>query len=199
MRAVGLALYKMTLIGGEHIPPRGPYIVVSNHVSWKDPPAIELTFRVAIRFMAKIEAFRMFFLGGLMRGIGCFPVRRGEGDRRAVLTCLQLLRAGNVLGFFPEGTRSRDLRLHRAQPGIGFLAAKSGVPLLPVGLTGTPHAKLLRSDIQVHVGAPFTVRDLGLREGASEQEIADAIMRRVAALLPEEMRGVYAEDGPKPA
>lgn len=191
MRAVGLALYRMTLDGREHIPPRGPYIVVSNHVNWKDPPAIELLFGVPIRFMAKIEAFSLFFLGGLLRGIGCFPVKRGESDRRAIVTCLQVLRAGNVLGFFPEGTRSRDGVLHRAHPGVAFLAAKSGAPILPVGVTGTQRAKLLRSDIHVRVGEPFRIADLGLPAGASEQEIADGIMRRIAALLPAEMRGQY--------
>lgn len=174
--------------------PSGPYILVANHTNWKDPPALEFTFRAAIRFMAKIEAFDMFFLGGLMRGIGCFPVRRGEGDRRAVMTCLQVLRAGNPLGFFPEGTRSRDGVLHRAHPGIAFLARRSGAPILPVGITGMATAKAFRSQIAVQVGEPFHLTDLALPEGASDQEVADAIMRRVAVLLPETMRGVYGMD-----
>ena len=198
VRAVGLALYPMTLENGERIPARGAYIVVANHVNWKDPPAIELTFRVAIRFMAKQEAFEMFFLGGLLRGIGCFPVRRGEADRRAMVTCLQVLRVGNPLGFFPEGTRSRDRTLHRAQPGIAFLARKSGAPILPVGVIGTPEARLRRSDIRVRVGEPFQLNDLGLQTSATEQEVADAIMRKVAALLPPEMRGEYANEAQQP-
>ena len=197
-RAVALALFPMALEGRERIPKDGPYIVVANHVDWKDPPAIEFTFRVAIRFMAKIEAFRMFFLGGLMRGIGCFPVRRGESDRRAIVTCLQVLRAGNVLGFFPEGTRSRDRKLHRAHPGIAFLAQKSGAPVLPVGVTGTPDAKPLRSKIHVTVGEPFRIADLELDPDATEQEVADAIMRRVAVLLPPEMRGYYGDEVQQP-
>ena len=198
VRAVALALYRMTLENGERIPVSGPYIVVANHVNWKDPPAIELTFRVAIRFMAKQEAFEMFFLGGLLRGIGCFPVRRGAADRRALVTCLQVLRVGNPLGFFPEGTRSRDHSMHRAQPGIAFLARKAGVPILPVGVTGTPEARLGRSDIRVRVGEPFHFDALGLDAAATEQDIADAIMRRVAALLPADMRGVYASEAQPP-
>jgi len=198
VRAIGLALFPMKLENGERIPAAGPYIVVSNHVDWKDPPAIELTFRVAIRFMAKREAFEMFFLGGLLRGIGSFPVRRGGADRRALVTCLQVLRAGKPLGFFPEGTRSRDRRLHRAQPGIAFLARRSGAPILPVGVTGTADAKPLRSDISVRVGEPFQLDALGLDAGATEQEVADAIMRRVAALLPAEMHGHYASEAQQP-
>lgn len=195
---MGLALYPMTLEHGERVPARGPYIVVANHVNWKDPPAIELTFRVAIRFMAKQEAFEMFFLGGLLRGIGCFPVRRGEADRRAMVTCLQVLRVGNPLGFFPEGTRSRDHRLHRAHPGIAFLARRSGVPIVPVGVTGTAEATLRRSDIRVRVGEPFQVDSLGLDAGADGQAVADAIMRKVAELLPPDMRGEYASEAQQP-
>jgi 1-acyl-sn-glycerol-3-phosphate acyltransferase len=183
----------MRLVGGEHVPTSGPFIVVANHVDWKDPPALEFTLRRAIRFMAKIEAFDLFFLGGVMRGIGCFPVRRGESDRRAIRTCLDVLAAGNPLGFFPEGTRSRDGRLRRAQPGVAFLARRSGAPILPVGIVGTRGARPFRARIEVRVGAPFRVTDLATEE-RDEQALADAIMRRVAALLPAEQRGVYAAD-----
>ena len=181
----------MRLEGRQHIPKRGGYIIVANHTDWKDPPVIELSFGICIRFMAKIESFGVFFLGGLMLGKGCFPVRRGEGDRRALTTCLQVLKAGNPLGFFPEGTRSRDGVLHRAHPGIAFLARRSGAPILPVGLIGTRQAHALRSDIRVRAAAPFRVEDLGLGPNATDEETADAIMRRVAALLPPEMRGYY--------
>ena len=191
---MGLAIYRMRLEGREWIPARGPYILVSNHLDWKDPPAIEFTFEVALRFMAKIESFGMFFLGGLMRGIGCFPVRRGAGDRRAVVTCLQVLAAGIPIAFFPEGTRSRDGRMGRAQPGIAFLARRSGAPILPVGLMGTSQAKPFRSQIRVRVGPSFFLKELGLPDDATEQELADGIMRRVAVLLPEEQRGYYAQE-----
>lgn len=182
----------MRLEARENIPAHGPYIVVANHAAWIDPPVIELSFGVCIRFMAKIEAFDVFLLGGLMRGKGCFPVRRGEGDRRAVRTCLQVLKSGNPLGFFPEGTRSRDGALHRGHPGVAFLARRSGAPILPLGLLRTREARALRSDIVVRVGTPFRFDDLGLPSSASDQEIADAIMHRIAALLPAEQRGYYA-------
>ena len=197
VRAVALWLYPMGIDGRERIPREGAFIVVANHIDWKDPPALEFTFRMALRFMAKIEAFDMLVLGGLMRGIGCFPVRRGEGDRRAIMTCLQVLRVGNPLAFFPEGTRSRDHRLHRARPGVGFLARRSGAPILPAGITGTPGARPFRSKIHVAVGEPFRVETLGLGPNASEQELADAIMRKVAALLPAEMRGYYGDEARK--
>ena len=197
VRAVGMALFPMRLDGAERVPRSGAYIVVANHIDWKDPPAIELQVRVAIRFMAKAEAFELPFIGGLMRGIGCFPVQRGHADRRALATCLDVLRAGRPLGFFPEGTRSRDGRLGRAHPGIAFLARRSGARLLPVAVLGTRGARPLHPDILVRVGEPFLVSELELGANPAEQAVADAIMRRIAALLPAELRGEYASGEPR--
>jgi len=189
----------MQVSGRAHIPRSGPYIVVANHTNWLDPPVIEFALGTAIRFMAKEEAFETPVLGGLMRGKGCFPVRRGAADRRALQICLRVLAAGRPLGFFPEGTRSRDGVMRRAHPGIGFLAARSGAPLLPVGVIGTHERAVLgprRGRIEVRIGAPFLAADLLPPGRRDEQALTDAIMTRVAALLPAEMRGAYAGAGP---
>lgn len=192
MSGIVLLLYPMRVAGREHLPQRGPYILAANHIDWKDPPAIEIRLGIAIRFMAKVEAFAIPVLGGILRAIGCFPVRRGQADRRALETCLDVLRAGNVLGYFPEGTRSREHRLRRAHPGIGFLAVRSGVPVVPVAVTGTPEARPFRSSIVVTIGEPFRASQLEPPGPLSEQAVADAIMRSIAALLPPEKRGAYA-------
>ena len=106
VRGLALALAPMRVEGRERIPAEGPYIVVANHISWMDPPWIEFAFDRAIRWMAKSEAFELPILGALLRAIGSFPVRRGESDRRAIVTALRVLQAGLPLGFFPEGHRS---------------------------------------------------------------------------------------------
>ena len=184
----------MRVSGRAHIPRTGPYIVVANHTNWLDPPAIEFALGVAIRFMAKEESFDTPVLGGLMHAKGCFAVRRGAADRRALQTCLRVLAAGRPLGFCPEGTRSRDGVMRRAQPGIGFLAVRSGAPLLPVGVVGTHERRVLgprRGRIEVRIGEPFLAAELLPPGPRDEQALTDAIMTRIAALLPPEMRGSY--------
>lgn len=198
VRAVATAVLPVCLEGGEHIPPAGPYILVSNHSNWYDPPAIEFALRIPVRFMTKRELFAVPIIGFALRASGKFPVRRGERDRRALETALRVLAADQPLGFFPEGTRSKDGRLRRAKPGIGFLARRSGAPLVPIAVTGARDMRLgVRPSraIVVRAGPAFTLADL---DGATldDQALADAIMERIADLLPEDMRGAYGTDAP---
>lgn len=196
LRALTALFHPMRVTGRAHLPRTGAYIVVANHIGWLDPPIIEFALGVAVRFMAKEEAFDTPVLGGLMRAKGCFPVRRGAADRRALQTSLRVLAAGRPLGFFPEGTRSRDGILGRAHPGIGFLAARSGAPILPVGIVGTSDRRIFgpnRGHIEVRIGPAVVASELQPPGRRDEQALTDAIMRRVAALLPAEMQGLYAE------
>lgn len=198
VRAIATSILPVRLEGGEHIPARGPYILVSNHVHWYDPPAIEFALRIPVRFMAKREVFAIPIVGFALRASGKFAVRRGESDRRALETALRVLAAGQPVGFFPEGTRSKDGRLKRAKPGIAFLARRSAAPLLPVAVTGTREAGLRlppSRDIVVHAGPPFTLADIG-GSGLDDQALADRIMERIALLLPSHMRGVYGGGEP---
>ena len=192
MRLIALAVAPIHVEGLANLPRAGGYIVVANHISWYDPPAIEFALNVPLRYMAKKEVFGVPLIGGILRGIGNFPVRRGESDRGALETALRVLAAGQPLGYFPEGTRSRSGAMQRAKPGIGFLARRSGAPLVPVAISGTPQAGFPvwpRGRIDVRVGAPFSVAELG--GDRDDQALADAIVARVAALLPPHMRGLH--------
>ncbi len=194
VNALARALVPMEVTGLDRVPRSGGYIIASNHINWKDPPWIEFAFGVPIRYMAKQEVFDLPVLGGILRGIGCFPVRRGEADRRAIATALRVLQAGLPLGFFPEGHRSESGVLLRAHPGIALLALRSGAPIVPVGVSGTKGARIgvfWRRDVRIAIGKPFRARDLPEAAG-DHQAVADAIMRHIAALIPPEMRGPYA-------
>lgn len=195
IRALGLLLAPVRFVGAERLPPRGGFILIANHISWMDPPWIEFALGRAIRFMAKRELFDVAILGFLLRAIGCFPVRRGEADREAMATALRVLEAGHAVGFFPEGHRSPDGALLRAHPGIVLLARRSSAPLVPIAITGSDRARLgrfWRRDITIQVGEPFRLADLAESAGRDRGAVADAVMRRLAALLPVEMRGVYS-------
>jgi 1-acyl-sn-glycerol-3-phosphate acyltransferase len=145
--------------------------------------------------MAKIQAFSYPLLGYLVRATGAFPVRRGSGDRRALVMALRVLAGGQILGFFPEGHRSEDARLLRGKPGVGFIASRvPDAPLVPIAMIGTkqPLLRLIFGGQAVlRVGRPFHLADLTAEERRDEQAVTDAVMRRIASLLPDEMRGTY--------
>jgi 1-acyl-sn-glycerol-3-phosphate acyltransferase len=195
IRTIVLALLDVRVEGRANLPKSGPYVIVSNHINWKDPPLISISLDLSVRYMAKIQAFGYPILGYIVRATGAFPVRRGEGDRRAVVTALRVLGGGQILGFFPEGHRSEDGALQRGKPGVGFIASRvPNAPLVPIAMIGTRQS-LLRLIFGGHavlrVGRPFQLAELSEEERRDEQAVTDAVMRRIASLLPDEMRGAY--------
>jgi 1-acyl-sn-glycerol-3-phosphate acyltransferase len=143
--------------------------------------------------MGKQELFETPIIGFLLRAIGAFPVRRGEGDRRALQMALAVVAAGQPLGLFVEGHRSESGQLIRGRPGVAYVAQRSGAPIVPLAVSGTRGARLgafWRRDIVIRVGKPFRVADLDVK-GDDQQALVDAIMRRIAVLMPPEQRGVY--------
>lgn len=178
------------LEGAELVSQRGPLIVVSNHLHFCDPPLLGGVLPRYVRFMAKREAFK--FPWGLIftTAYGAFPVRRNQLDRRAFRQAENLLRSGGALGMFPEGHRSQGKGLLPGFGGVALLARRTGAPLLPVGIAGTERVFRTppRWPITVRVGQPFRAC-----AGCPLSEATDDIMRRIAALLPERYRGVYAD------
>ena len=166
---------------------------MANHINWKDPPWIEFALGRAIRYMGKQELFETPVVGYVLRAIGAFPVRRGEADRRALQVALAVIAAGQPLGLFVEGHRSESGQLIRGRPGVGYVAQRSGAPIVPLAVSGTRGARLgrfWRRDILLRIGKPFHVADLDVK-GDDQQALVDAIMGRIAALMPPEQRGVY--------
>lgn len=157
-------VYRERVVGLEHLPPHGGYVLASNHLSSFDPWPIGIPLfpRRYLRFMAKSELF-WFPLGPLLTACGAFRVRRGESDRESMATAVRLCREGHVVVMFPEGTRrEKGLRKkHEARwrSGAARIALEAGVPLVPAAVAGT--AGLTRLErIRVAYGPPVSVGDL---------------------------------------
>jgi 1-acyl-sn-glycerol-3-phosphate acyltransferase len=115
-------------------------VVVANHGSHLDPPLLSHVLGRPVAFMAKQELFRVPLFGALIRALGAYPVDRGAGDREAIRTATERLRQGWAAGVFLDGTRQQDGRVNDPQPGAALLAARAGVPLLPVAIVNSHRA-----------------------------------------------------------
>lgn len=169
--------------GRENIPPEGPLIVTANHISNWDPPVLGSSLTRQVHFVAKKELFEIPVLAGILNHIGTIPINRGKPDRRAIRQALDVLERGEVLGLFPEGTRSKTGKLRRAKLGIVMIALKSEAPILPVGLINTPHP--FSKNIQVKIGQPFTLDEYyGQKLDKKEmREVGNKIMQRIGGLI----------------
>jgi 1-acyl-sn-glycerol-3-phosphate acyltransferase len=128
---------RLRVYGAERVPPDGGLVVAANHFSWIDPPALGAASPRTLYYMAKIEAHRVPGLGQIMRSFGAFPVRRGESDRDAVRLMREVVRDGNALGMFAEGTRQRAGVPGAVQPGAAMVAINEDVPLVPAAIHGS--------------------------------------------------------------
>ena len=184
-------------IGGEHMPLSSGVIVVSNHLNNADAPMVQRALPRCVIFMAKKEMIEAPIIGPLFKAWGAFPVRRGEADLAAVRSACAIVRGGDALMMFPEGTRSRTGHLGAGHPGTALIARRTGAPIVPVAITGTeriawpgvffrprsvPH-------VRVVVGEPFRLPAGETANSATLRRDMDEIMARISALLPEEYRG----------
>jgi len=187
--------------GLENVPRQGPLVVCANHFATLDPPMVPAYLPRADTWnMAKSEYFRKPLMRWIFTRYHAFPVVRHSADRAALRRAFDLLKAGEVLIIYPEGTRIESGELATPEPGAGFIAQKAGCPVLPVALTGTreclPKGSRWprRVPVTLRFGKPFLLpqrRPNG--ERISHEEASDAIMLAIAELLPPENRGRYRD------
>lgn len=198
LRAVARFLFALILrvrLGGrQNVPKEGACIVASNHISWMDVPLVPAYMRRKAVYMAKEELFYGRF-GWFVRFLGAFPVKRGEADRQSLRAADTQLKAGKVFIIFPEGTRSKTRQMAKAHVGLGMIALRSGVPVVPVAIWGSEHTlKKFRPLVNVRYGEPFVLTPKGKKITREDiEEATDTVMRHIAAMLPEQYRGVYSE------
>ncbi|MEM0966734.1 MAG: lysophospholipid acyltransferase family protein [Verrucomicrobiota bacterium] len=154
--AVFDSLFRIENYENHHVPERGPFLLAANHISYLDPPAIGVSFRRPIHYFARDTLFRGP-ADRILRGVNAVPVNnRGGSDLTAMRRALDVLKEGEGLLVFPEGTRSPDGNFLEPRRGIGLLACKGGVPVLPARLFGTFEA--LGRGRKPRFGVPLRIR-----------------------------------------
>ena len=201
-------VWRPTVVGRENVPSRGGVILASNHLSFVDSVVIPSVVPRKVVFLAKSDYFTGTGLKGLasrvwFEGLGMLPVDRD--DTKAALAsldiALEVLGRGEAFGIYPEGTRSRDGRLYRGRTGVAHLALTAGVPVVPVGLTGTQDVQPVGSSrprivpITVAFGEPIHVagRFEGVAPGRARREVTDEVMAAIQRLTGQVEAGIYNE------
>jgi 1-acyl-sn-glycerol-3-phosphate acyltransferase len=191
-RFVFFLLLRITLKGRQNVPTSGPYIIAANHLSWTDIPLVPVYLSPQVVYIAKEELFQGK-LNWLVRFLGAIPVRRGEADRQLLRASDELLKRGKILVIFPEGHRSESRQMIQANAGVGMIALRAGVPVVPVAICGSEHAlKRFRPRVTISYGEPLTLQPKGAK--VTKEDITTAtqtIMQRIAEMLPPSYRGVY--------
>ena len=200
------AVWRPTVRGLEHVPRTGGVLLASNHRSFADSVVIPVVVPRNVVFLAKSDYFTGTGVRGAAQrawfeGLGMLPVDRDDTNAalQSLQTAQEVLERGEAFGIYPEGTRSRDGRLYRGHTGVAHLALTSGVPIVPVGLTGTEHLQPVGARLPRLV--PVTVafgpaietagRFDGVPLGRARRELTDEVMDAIAGLTGQERCASY--------
>ncbi|PKK84430.1 MAG: 1-acyl-sn-glycerol-3-phosphate acyltransferase [candidate division Zixibacteria bacterium HGW-Zixibacteria-1] len=185
-RSIAQIIFRRKVRGLENIPREGPFILASNHISLADPPMLSTSIKRPIHFMAKKELFNIFILGTVIRNLNSHPIHRGF-DRRALELAVEILKKGDGLLIFLEGTRSRTNGFLPAKPGVGLVALKTGAPIIPAYISGSNRLLacfLGRERLSVVIGKPLDSSESKDYPDTKDgyRMLAEAVMGRISDL-----------------
>jgi len=194
------SLTRTEFVHPENIPATGGVIIAINHLNYLDTPVVFVNpRRPDITALVTTKYQKNIFMKWFTESAEGIWIDRDVADFTAIRKASKVLADGIALGIAPEGTRSKNAQLQEGKPGTIMLAVKSKVPIVPVGITGTEHSfqKIFhfhKPKIIVRFGEAFTIPDFKQGERSADLKYwTDELMRRIAALLPEQYRGVYAD------
>ncbi len=177
--AIFYPFYRIQVIGKENFPKEGGVLLCTNHIDNLDPPVVGITCPRTVNFMAKEELFEAPILKSLLPSLQAFPVKRGMSDRQAMRKALSVLKDGEVVGLFPEGTRSKNGELQKGLAGAGFFALRGNAVVMPCAIIG-PYKPFKR--LKVVYGKPIDMTPYRERK-ASAEEVTEVIMGEIKKLL----------------
>ncbi len=175
--------FPLTIKGRENIPKKGAFIAACNHISNIDPPLVSFAIKRPIFHIAKKSLFDNKVLGLLLSGLGAFPIRREGSDVSAMRECLRKLKSGQPLALFPSGTRVVGDEAMTPKAGVGFLAVKGAVPIVPLKISGTDQVmpkgskRIYKHPVTIIIGQPIHVP-----RNTNYKEIAADILKKINAL-----------------
>ncbi len=187
---VGRLLFGYRAIGRDQIPREGGVLVAANHASYLDIPFLGCGMRRRARFLGRSNLFPNPFLNRILQSLGWIPMRQDRLDRQGFGLAISLLRAGQVVVIYPEGSRTQDGRLGAGKPGIGMLVAETRCPVVPAYIAGTFEVlpigarRIRRHPISVRFGSPIDFSaDLQRLNGKDfYRHVSETVMARIAGL-----------------
>lgn len=179
-------VFHCAIRGKENIPKEGPVILVSNHVTARDPLFLGAASRRQIHYMAKASLFKNKFLAWIIRYAGAFPVERGTGDTDALQEAYRLLEEDRIVGVFIEGTRSKDGEPLKPKTGVSLLAFRTHATVVPVSIIAEDGTCPVpwKKKMMVNIGRPVPFEELNIPEESSMhfRRAAKLIMEKIVAL-----------------
>jgi 1-acyl-sn-glycerol-3-phosphate acyltransferase len=196
--------WRVRVTGRRNVPKDGPVILAPNHTSFCDSFFLPLVLGRRVTFVAKAEYFDSWKTAWFFRAAGQIPMRRegGSASERALAAARDVLKGGGVLGIYPEGTRSPDGRLYRGHTGVARLALQCGVPVIPVGITGTTDVQPIGSNLMrpfkrvgVQFGSPLDLSLIGDDPGdpLMLRRVTDELLFEIRELSGQEYVDRYAK------
>ena len=190
-KALARGFYNYRVIGAEKLHVNGGVLLVCNHASFLDPPIVGIAFDEPIHYLARKSLMKYQWSEEVLRACNTIPVDQSRPDMTGLKTVIRLLKSGEKVVLFPEGTRTPDGSLRRGEPGVGLIVAKAGVPVLPLRIYGTHEAlprgatMLHPSEITLVVGKLWhydSAKYAALNGKDLYQAVSDELMEEIASI-----------------
>jgi 1-acyl-sn-glycerol-3-phosphate acyltransferase len=179
--------YNIRITGAENEPAEGGFIACSNHLSNHDVLIVAVSLKRQVRFFAKAELFKVPLLKQLITALGAFPVERGKGDVASIKKTISIIENGEVVGFYPQGTRYPGVHPSETtiRNGVGLISYRAKATLLPIAIETKGFKIRPFKRVNVHIGKPLVYDELGFTtgSGAEYEQASKMVFDRILSMF----------------